>query len=64
MPKRTGRKRKRGSAGPFVADDHAGTRNSTYVDAATMFRSLRDNATKYDVAVAGMIDETHRFRSR
>ncbi|KAJ4293430.1 tau 95 subunit of transcription factor TFIIIC [Kalmusia sp. IMI 367209] len=71
VPKRTGRKRKRGSSGPFVADSDAEATNQSKrverqnprVDAATVFRTLQDTAAKYTVSVAGIIDETHRFRS-
>ncbi|KAI8933123.1 hypothetical protein NX059_009764 [Plenodomus lindquistii] len=76
VPKRTGRKRKRGSSGPFLTEDeieaaghqHSTTSHSTstkgsYVDASTVFRSLQDNASTYRVALAGIVDETHRFRS-
>jgi general transcription factor 3C polypeptide 5 (transcription factor C subunit 1) len=76
VPKRTGRKRKRGSSGPFLTEQEieAGKKGSSdgqtapapkspYVDAETVFRCLRDNPTKYSVAPAGVIDETHRFRS-
>ena len=72
VPKRTGRKRKRGSSGPFLPEGHVEgapenpqgdkPRNSL-VDAATVFRCLQDNASKYTVSVAGLIGETHRFRS-
>ena len=73
VPKRTGRKRKRGSSGPFQAEAHGEEANAQsqgprsqnpHVDAATIFRSLQDNASKYTVSVAGLIDETHRFRSK
>jgi general transcription factor 3C polypeptide 5 (transcription factor C subunit 1) len=75
VPKRTGRKRKRGTSGPFLSEEemagnsdgstHGHTRlvGNTYVDASTIFRSLQDNDTKYKVSLAGMVDETHRFRS-
>lgn len=69
VPKRTGRKRKRGSSGPFLAVHDVEKRpapeptKNAYVDAAAIFRSLQDNASKYAVSVAGVIDETHRFRS-
>jgi general transcription factor 3C polypeptide 5 (transcription factor C subunit 1) len=73
VPKRTGRKRKRGSSGPFLADaavEGAPEKSPNpkgqhpHADAATLFRSLQDNASKYGVSVAGVIDETHRFRSK
>ncbi|KAF1969381.1 hypothetical protein BU23DRAFT_539674 [Bimuria novae-zelandiae CBS 107.79] len=66
VPKRTGRKRRRGSSGPFLADADTpqGAENQkSYTDAATVFCSLQDNASKYKVSVAGLIDETHRFRN-
>jgi general transcription factor 3C polypeptide 5 (transcription factor C subunit 1) len=74
VPKRTGRKRKRGSSGPFLTEDEIGSHdngasksststNKIYVDAPTIYRSLQDNASTYKVALAGVVDETHRFRS-
>ncbi|CBY01704.1 hypothetical protein IAQ61_010061 [Plenodomus lingam] len=77
VPKRTGRKRKRGSSGPFLTEDEiqrtdghdlranrsGSGKSSTYVDASTVFRTLQDNASTYKVALAGIVDETHRFRS-
>jgi general transcription factor 3C polypeptide 5 (transcription factor C subunit 1) len=75
VPKRTGRKRKRGSAGPFLSEDeiasggngvanNSTTSSKTYVDASTVYRTLQDNASTYKVALAGVVDETHRFRSK
>jgi general transcription factor 3C polypeptide 5 (transcription factor C subunit 1) len=74
VPKRTGRKRKRGTSGPFLTEDEIASHgnpvangstlnNKTYVDARTIYRSLQDNASTYKVALAGVVDETHRFRS-
>jgi hypothetical protein len=68
VPKRTGRKRKRGSSGPFLAEKPSesegdGAPTSPYVDATAVFRSLRDNASKYTVTPVGIVDEAHRFRS-
>jgi general transcription factor 3C polypeptide 5 (transcription factor C subunit 1) len=66
VPKRTGRRRKRGSSGPFVADSNEhqdGPKQNTHVPASSIFRRLQDNASKYTVSVAGLIDETHRFRT-
>jgi hypothetical protein len=76
IPKRTGRRRKCGSSAPFLAEEeHEQSSNTTsgesrpranktYVDAPTIFQSLQDNASKYKVSLAGVIGETHRFRSR
>ncbi|KAL6706244.1 tau 95 subunit of transcription factor TFIIIC [Coniothyrium glycines] len=73
VPKRTGRKRKRGSAGPFLHQhDHTAEANGetngqpndgSMLDAATVYQTLQDNASRYSVAIAGVMDETHRFRS-
>ncbi|KAH7079589.1 RNA polymerase III transcription factor IIIC subunit-domain-containing protein [Paraphoma chrysanthemicola] len=68
VPKRTGRKRKRGSNGPFVAAEAndastTGALKHNYVDAAAIYRSLQDNESTYKVALAGILDETHRFRT-
>ena len=72
VPRRTGRKRKRGTTGPFLAEDELeeasnGTYTrptNNYVEAAGVYRSLQDNASKYKVAFAGIVDETHRFRGK
>ncbi|KAF2125524.1 transcription factor tfiiic complex a box associated subunit sfc1 [Dothidotthia symphoricarpi CBS 119687] len=63
VPKRTGRRRKRGSLGPFLAEGETGSTTTPYVDAAVIYMSLQDNVSTYKVALAGMVDETHRFRT-
>ncbi|KAF2685418.1 hypothetical protein K458DRAFT_300865 [Lentithecium fluviatile CBS 122367] len=65
VPKRTGRKRKRGSSAPFVGDEkhQDQTQQNTHVPASSILRRLQDNPARYTVAVAGLIDETHRFRT-
>ncbi|KAH5240132.1 hypothetical protein HBI72_214630 [Parastagonospora nodorum] len=75
VPKRTGRKRKRGSSGPFLCEEgveaepngssstHNKQPSKTYVNASTIFRSLQDNASTYKASIAGLVDETHRFRT-
>lgn len=67
VPKRTGRKRKKGSLGPFVADRdgeaNPAPSKSPYVKADTIFQCIRDNPTKYTATPVGVIDESHRFRS-
>ena len=63
VPKRTGRKRKRGTTGPFLSDNQSGEAKQTYVEAADIYRTLQDNASRYEVAFAGVVDKTHRFRS-
>ncbi|KAH7135309.1 RNA polymerase III transcription factor IIIC subunit-domain-containing protein [Dendryphion nanum] len=73
VPKRTGRKRKRGTAGPFLTEEEiigsvSGSKSKSkpptpYVDASVIYRSVKDNATEYSVAPVGIIDEAHRFRA-
>ena len=75
VPKRTGRRRRRGTSGPFLTKDEFGSNDhqasnssthpsQTYVDAPTIYRILQDNASAYKVSLAGVVDETHRFRSK
>ena len=73
VPKRTGRKRKRGSSGPFLPEgEHESTRNDgetritlhEQVDGLLVFRTLQDNASNYTVTPVGLVDESHRFRSK
>ena len=72
VPKRTGRKRKRGSGGPFEYGDdrmenspangsaHAQTQDSK---ASILLKTLQDNPESYSIAPVGTIDSIHRFRS-
>jgi hypothetical protein len=78
VPKRTGRKRKRGSQDPYV--DEVGGISSLPEDGngailsgnvcshsrndspAQLLRTLRDNVDNYKVEAVGEIDTTHRFR--
>lgn len=65
VPRRTGRKRKRGSSGPFVASEPEASpvnTNNPYTNASEIFRSLQDNASRYTIAPVGVVDEAHRFR--
>jgi len=60
VPKRTGRKRKRGSADPFTYDSkHASPRE----DARYLLRSLKDNPTTYDLEPIATIPSTHLWRT-
>jgi general transcription factor 3C polypeptide 5 (transcription factor C subunit 1) len=71
VPKRTGRKRKLGSDGPFLPDRglQSGSRNtntkseSEPTEAETVLQALRDNKGRSTVQLVGKIDATHRFRS-
>ncbi|CAG8978484.1 hypothetical protein HYALB_00005059 [Hymenoscyphus albidus] len=66
VPKRTGRKRKRGSQGPFQGDVDVSTPSDTplsLVKPTTILRSLRANKGNYKVEAVGEISHTHRFRT-
>ncbi|MCJ1439035.1 tau 95 subunit of transcription factor TFIIIC [Xylographa pallens] len=78
VPKRTGRKRKRGSvegyddvkgvgasqlfSGGFANGVSQGEATFPASNADRLFRSLTDNTQKYVVETVGTIDQTHRFR--
>ncbi|PIA91825.1 Transcription factor tau subunit sfc1 [Cercospora beticola] len=62
LPKRTGRKRKRGSNAPFT-DSGRSTTDSTSITAPQLLSRLRDNKGKYRIEAVGMLRETHRFRT-
>ena len=78
VPKRTGRKRKRGSHEPYqhseanVLNSSTGAlatilETSTAIanrDAKTVLCCLRDNAERYTLKPVGSVEQTHRFRSR
>lgn len=63
VPKRTGRKRKRGSNDPFTdvpaTETHDGPPRPT---ARQFMQSLRDNVGKYQVEPVGSVERTHVFR--
>lgn len=63
VPKRTGRKRKRGSDEPFTnavpEDVEEPPLRRTSKD---LLRSLRDNASKYRIEAVGRVERTHVFR--
>lgn len=77
VPKRTGRKRRRGTDEPFV--DEPFPKKSSYRkdvgeteirsqsrldDPSVLLRSLQDNVDKYEVEAVASIPRTHRFRSK
>jgi general transcription factor 3C polypeptide 5 (transcription factor C subunit 1) len=74
VPRRTGRKRKRGSEGPFSGDlDMPAASPEPSPDRPVgsfgrqdrpddLLRRLRDNMTKYKVEALGIIKSTHRYR--
>lgn len=61
VPKRTGRRRKRGSSEAFT---DAPATDGEAQDASHMQRTLQDNVGKYRVEAIGMVDRTHVFRGR
>ncbi|KAF2673323.1 hypothetical protein BT63DRAFT_153470 [Microthyrium microscopicum] len=63
VPKRTGRKRKRGSDHPFEMDADWPPPKSGLADAAAVHRSIRDNEKKYSYSPVGEIRHTYRFRT-
>ncbi|KAH8176994.1 RNA polymerase III transcription factor (TF)IIIC subunit domain-containing protein [Sarocladium implicatum] len=72
VPKRTGRKRKRGSDEPWQGDvEHASENQdlaqpvssiSRIDDPKVLRRKLEDNVGKYHVEAVGTVKQTHRFR--
>ncbi|KAK2677068.1 hypothetical protein RAB80_005808 [Fusarium oxysporum f. sp. vasinfectum] len=74
VPKRTGRKRKRGTDGPWEGDveindaedqPQENDRVSSYArldDPKVLRRTMADNVDKYQVEAVGVIRNTHRFR--
>ncbi|KAI1818108.1 hypothetical protein GGS20DRAFT_529777 [Poronia punctata] len=76
VPKRTGRKRKRGSAQPFSTDAYAGMRDDVALASQPtsvgsvgrrdhpkrILRKLQDNSDRYQVEAVGMIRDSHRYR--
>jgi general transcription factor 3C polypeptide 5 (transcription factor C subunit 1) len=76
VPKRTGRKRKKGSNGPWqgngkvsdvdpaLAPPEEQVCSRSRLDDPRLLRSkLADNAGKYEVEAVGVIKQTHRFRA-
>ncbi|OGM49331.1 RNA polymerase III transcription factor subunit [Aspergillus bombycis] len=64
VPRRTGRKRKRGSDEPFtgVPVSTLGPEFQPRRSARELLRSLRDNAGKYQIEPVGLVNRTHVFR--
>ncbi|EEH05279.1 transcription factor tfiiic complex a box associated subunit sfc1 [Histoplasma capsulatum G186AR] len=74
VPKRTGRKRKRGSNEPFTGNDHDASAGdcgsipsnppstSRALSARALLRQLQDSVGKYEVEAVGRIERMHVFR--
>jgi general transcription factor 3C polypeptide 5 (transcription factor C subunit 1) len=60
VPKRTGRKRKRGSDEPFSESADISTYGKD-VTAPELLQRLRDNEDSYSLQAVGIIQDTHRF---
>lgn len=63
VPRRTGRRRKRGSQDPFV-DSHE-DREATplsQLDARGLLQRLQEDAGRYQVDIVGQVNRTHVFR--
>lgn len=78
VPKRTGRRRRKGSTGPYMSyaetngqasngaldgDNRASARSTRHGNAGYLLRGLRDNEGSYKIKPVGVIEQTHRFRS-
>ena len=61
VPKRTGRKRKRGSDETFDVPLDEGINDHSNITAQDLLRRLRDNEGNYDIQPVGIIKDTHRF---
>ncbi|KAL7625530.1 tau 95 subunit of transcription factor TFIIIC [Parahypoxylon ruwenzoriense] len=74
VPKRTGRKRKRGSTEPFTGDVDVTDENAVGSEAdqissvsrrdapKSILRKMQDNAEDYQVEVVGTVRDSHRYR--
>ncbi|CAG8900386.1 unnamed protein product [Penicillium egyptiacum] len=63
VPKRTGRKRKRGSNEPFAdAPEPEASEPPPRRTAKDLLRSLSDNPSKYQIEPVGKVERTHVFR--
>jgi general transcription factor 3C polypeptide 5 (transcription factor C subunit 1) len=66
LPKRTGRKRKRGSDEPFTHhpnDIKNGDNTNSSITAPDFLRRLKDYPDNYTIQPIGTVNETHRFRN-
>ncbi|KAL9028667.1 MAG: hypothetical protein Q9196_003001 [Gyalolechia fulgens] len=66
VPKRTGRKRKRGGDGEFLESSQPPSSKPSLLsdpdDAQALLQSMRDNADQYCIEAVGSVQRTHRFR--
>ncbi|GAB7342835.1 hypothetical protein MBLNU457_g0962t1 [Dothideomycetes sp. NU457] len=63
VPRKTGRKRKRGSNDPFTYEGTEMDRNERPLTGPELLQSIRNNKDNYSIEPVGIIHETHRFHS-
>ncbi|KAE9984717.1 hypothetical protein EG328_008334 [Venturia inaequalis] len=65
VPKRTGRRRRRGTTGPFLDESqmNGALQNQQESDADKIHQTLVDSPEKFTVQAVGQSSENHRFRS-
>lgn len=64
VPRRTGRRRKRGSNDPFTMPEGPSSDSDSQRTARDLQRRLEDNVDKYQVMPVGMVNRTHVFRGK
>jgi general transcription factor 3C polypeptide 5 (transcription factor C subunit 1) len=70
VPKRTGRKRRRGTQDPFQSDNSAGDSHELEryesegrrITPSRLLRTLKENPWRYTISAVGKIQHTQRFR--
>lgn len=63
VPKRTGRKRKRGSDEPFSDAEQPTAQPAGSVTGPDLLERLRQHESDYTIEAVGLLRETHRFRA-
>ncbi|KAK3698062.1 tau 95 subunit of transcription factor TFIIIC [Vermiconidia calcicola] len=61
IPKRTGRKRKRGANGSYI-DASPSEMQDSNVTGPELLQRMRDNPDRFDLELVGRVTDTHRFR--
>ena len=68
LPKRTGRKRKRGSSDQYKFDNascsgtSSGDQESHKTTALDLLKRIKNNPENMSISIVGSVQETHRFR--
>jgi general transcription factor 3C polypeptide 5 (transcription factor C subunit 1) len=63
VPKRTGRKRKRGSNEPYTVPPGLPDTRPESITSQDLLRRIQDNAESYKIEPVGVITDTHRFHT-